>query len=61
MSSFASGVEYTQAYGVLLCVHIGQYALYFGSGVKGRGPRIEICTPMRWFRYSRGYRDGGAK
>lgn len=47
--------DYTQAYGCRLCIHIGSTAYLFGSGVKGRGPRIEICTPRNWFRFSWGY------
>lgn len=50
-------VEYTQAYGCRFCLHIGATAIYFGSGVKGAGPRLEICTPLHWFRWSRGFKD----
>lgn len=47
---------YTQAYGCWFCLHIGSTALLFGSGANGSGPRLEICTPARWFRWSWGYR-----
>jgi hypothetical protein len=50
-------VEYTQAYGCRFCLQIGTVAFCFGSGVKGRGPRIELLTPRHRFRYSKGYRD----
>lgn len=52
-----ANVEYTQAYGCWLCLHVLEWALFIGSGVRGRGPRIEVCTPRYWFRFSRGYRD----
>jgi len=58
------GVHSTQAYGCWFCLHVGAMAIYFGSGLRGRGPRLEICTPARWFRWSRGFLDrkkGGAK
>ncbi len=52
-----TNVAYLQAYGCKLCIHIGSIAFLFGKKEKGRGPRIEICTPFHWFRYSRGYTE----
>jgi hypothetical protein len=46
----------TQAYGCWFCLHIFSTAIYFGSGVKGRGPRLELFTPLHRFRWSSGYR-----
>lgn len=46
-----------QAYGCRFCLHIGSIALLFGRMENGRGPRVEICTPARWFRWSWGYVD----
>jgi hypothetical protein len=57
MIQIQTNVAYTQAYGVWFCLHIGSVAIFFGRGIKGRGPRLELCTPWRWFRWSRGYRD----
>ncbi len=57
MIQVRTNTAYTQAYGVRFCLHVGGVALYFGSGVRGRGPRLELCTPYHWFRWSKGYRD----
>lgn len=57
MFSIQSNVAYTQAYGVLFCLHIGSIALMFGRRKNGRGPRLELFTPNRWFRWSSGYCD----
>lgn len=53
------GVAYTQAYGCRFCLHVGGTAVFFGSRTDGSGPRLEICTPYRWFRWSRGYTKAG--
>lgn len=50
-------VEYLTAYGCRFCLHLFSTAYLFGSGVKGRGPRLEICTPRHWFRFSPGFQD----
>lgn len=55
--NYQTNVEYTQAWGCRLCVHIGGLALYFGRKKNGRGPRIEIMTTLHWFRYSHGYEE----
>lgn len=52
-----SAVAYTQAFGCRLCLHVGSIAFFFGRKRDGRGPRIEVLTPLHKFRYSRGYRD----
>lgn len=49
-------VAYTQAFGCRFCLHVGSIAVLFGTVSNGRGPRLEIMTPYRWFRWSRGYR-----
>lgn len=46
-------VEYTQAYGCQLCVHIGSVAVMFGKR-DGAGRRLELFTPRHLFRYSPG-------
>ena len=38
MIDLRTGVEYTQAYGCWLCLHIWTVAVYFGS--RNRGVRI---------------------
>ncbi len=48
-----TNVAYTQAYGCRFCLHVGSVALYFGRR-RGYGTRLEICTPCRWFRWSKG-------
>lgn len=50
-------VEYTQAYGCRFCLQIGSTAYLFGTVIGGRGPRLELFTPLRWFRWSKGYRE----
>lgn len=35
-----------------LCIHIGTIAVLFGRAKYAH--RIEICTPNRWFRFSKG-------
>jgi hypothetical protein len=57
MIQLKTNVAYLQAYGVRFCLHVWTVAILFGSGVKGSGPRLEVCTPSRWFRWSSGYRD----
>lgn len=57
MLSFETNCMYTQAHGCRFCLHVGSVAVYFGTLKDGRGPRIEILTPKRWFRYSPGYRQ----
>lgn len=47
---------FTQGHGCRFCLHVGSIAILIGSVTDGRGPRLEICTPMRWFRWSKGYR-----
>lgn len=49
------GVSYTQAFGCWFCLHVGTIAMYFGRRANGRGPRLELFTPCRWFRWSPGY------
>lgn len=58
MISVDTGCVYTQAHGCRFCLHIWTIALYFGRKLNGRGPRLEIATPKRWFRWSPGYREG---
>jgi hypothetical protein len=50
-------VAYTQAFGCCFCLHVGSVALFFGRKRDGRGPRLELFTPCRWFRWSWGYTD----
>lgn len=57
MIEIKRNTTYTQAYGCRFCLQIGSTAIFFGSGVKGRGPRLELLTPRHWWRWSRGYRD----
>ena len=54
-------VVVTQAYGCRFCLHVGGTAFFFGFVRGGRGPRLEICTPLHWFRWSRSVRDIGSK
>jgi hypothetical protein len=49
--------EYTQAFGCRFCLHVGSVAFFFGSKPDGSGPRVELFTPLHWFRWSRGYTD----
>lgn len=56
-----TNVTYTQAYGAWFCIHVASIAFLIGRGIKGSGPRIEICTPLRWFRYSPGYGEASRK
>lgn len=46
-------VAYTQAWGCRLCLHVGSVAMYFGRHA-GAGARLELLTPLHWFRWSRG-------
>lgn len=48
-------VTYTQAKGCLFCLHVGSVAVYFGTTKNGRGPRLELFTPLHRFRWSRGH------
>ena len=48
-------VEYLQAFGCRLCIHIGTVAVLFGRKSNGRGPRVELFTPRHWFRWSKGF------
>jgi hypothetical protein len=50
-------VAYTQGYGCRFCLHVGSVAFFFGRVRGGAGPRLEVLTPRRWFRWSSGYRD----
>lgn len=59
MITIETDVAYLMAYGCRFCLHVGTVAILFGSGVNGRGPRLEVCTPRHWLRWSRGFRDGG--
>ncbi len=58
MISVDTGCVYTQAHGCRFCLHIWTIALYFGRKLNSRGPRLEIVTPKRWFRWSPGYTQG---
>jgi hypothetical protein len=49
-------VAYTQAKGCCLCLHVWTWAIYFGRRASGRGPRLELLTPLHRFRWSRGYK-----
>jgi hypothetical protein len=60
MISIDTGCFYTQAHGCRFCLHVGTLAIYFGRVKNGRGPRLEILTPKRWFRWSPGYVEGVA-
>ncbi len=57
MVRIENNVAYTQAFGCRFCLHIGSLAIFFGNKTGGRGPRVEIMTPCRWFRWSSGYMD----
>lgn len=46
---------YMQAHGCRFCFHIGGTAILFGEKKNGRGPRLELFTPMHWFRWSNSY------
>ena len=46
---------YTQGFGCRFCLHVGGTAILFGNKKNGRGPRLELLTPLHWFRWSRGY------
>ena len=48
---------YATGYSAWFVLHIGWWCWFFGSGLKGRGPRLELFTPFHWFRWSRGYRQ----
>lgn len=37
---------------VPLAFHIGTWCFCFGGPQPRMGVRIEICTPLHWFRYS---------
>jgi hypothetical protein len=50
-------VASTQAYGCRFCLHTGSIAVYFGRMTGGRGPRLELFTPLHRFRWSKGFRD----
>ena len=54
-------VAYTASYGCWFCLHVGSVAVYFGRDIKGSGPRLEIMTPRRWFRWSKGHRDAAKR
>ena len=45
------------AYGCWFCLHIFSTAIFVGSGMKGRGPRLEIWTQSHTWRWSKGYKD----
>lgn len=44
-----------QCHGVRFALHIGSTVYGLGRKKNGSGPRLELCTPLRWFRLSRGY------
>jgi hypothetical protein len=44
----------TQAAHCRLCIHVGSWAWYFGNKPNGFGARLELATPLHWFRYSKG-------
>lgn len=46
-----TNVEYTQAGGCYLCLHVGSVAVFFGRRDKP-GRRLELLTPPHGFRYS---------
>ena len=48
-------VAYTQALGCRFCLHIGGTAVLFGEKKNGRGPRLELFTPLHVFRWSSWY------
>lgn len=50
-------VAFTQAKGCRFCLHVGSIALFFGEKANGSGPRLELFTPSRWYRWSRGRPD----
>ncbi len=49
---FQKGVMSTQAKGCWFCLHVGSWAFYIGSGNVGH--RLELFTPVRIYRFSRG-------
>lgn len=55
MIHIQTNVASTQAYGCAFCLHVGSIAILFGRKNHGRGPRLEIVTPLHWLRWSRGY------
>ena len=54
MIEFKRNVAYTQGRGCRFCLHIGGTAVYFGRRANGSGARLELFTPTRWFRWSKG-------
>ena len=46
-------VEYMQAANCRLVVHVGCTAFVWGTGSGGYAARIEIFTPLHWFRFRR--------
>ncbi len=51
--AFSTDVLSTTAQGCFLCIHIGTVAIYFG-GWAWPGHRLELFTPLRRFRFTRG-------
>ncbi len=47
------GVRECNARWCWLCFHVGTVVIYIGSGMS-YGHRIEIATPHRWFRFTKG-------
>jgi hypothetical protein len=56
MIAIDRGVMSTQTKGCRFCLHVGTVAIFFGKKRYGSGARLEILTPMRKLRFSRGTR-----
>lgn len=52
MVTIQRDVAYTQGKNCRFCLHVFSVAFYFGRS--GNGPRLEIFTPMRKFRWTPG-------
>lgn len=50
----ARDIMSTQTKGCLFCVQIGATAFYLGNKKQGSGARLELLTPVRKFRFSKG-------
>lgn len=54
MVTFKKNIVATQAKGCRFCLHVGSWVWYFGYKSTGVGARLELVTPLHWFRYNKG-------
>lgn len=47
------GVYSATSFGCRFLLHVGYWAIYFGK-TNRYSPRLELFTPFRWFRFSKG-------